>query len=483
VTIHRLAKNISVLVLSSIINLIFGFLYSIYVARYLGPERYGIISFALAFTAIFAVLTDLGLSQFTVREVARDKSLAEKYFSNVLVAKFILAVITFAVVAVMINLMGYPETTIKVVYIIFLSIVIAAFNNLFYSMFQAFEKMEYQSIGGIVSSVSMLLLALFAIRNNLDIVWFAYIYLISNLFILTFCFVVSAFVHINPRLIMDWAFMTSALKEALPFGLTGLLGMTYTYADSIMLSFFQGNDVIGWYNAAYRLVLMLLFVPNLINIVIYPVMSRFYISSNDALSFIYQRYFKYMMILAFPMGIGTTLLANKIILTIFGSGFNNSIVALQILIWTVVLTYVGSAFVKLMESTNRQTVITKMSGICVIVNVMLNLVLIPRFSYIGSSIATVVTEIVLVGGIAFAASRVGYRIPFGIIKRDLFKILPSCLAMSIFLMYFSQANLLALIISAAAVYFASIYLLRLFDLDDILLIKQVVRLGRPKKEE
>ena len=60
-----------------------------YTARYLGPERYGIISFALAFTAIFGVLTDLGLSQLTVREVARKKNLAEKYFGNILIAKLV----------------------------------------------------------------------------------------------------------------------------------------------------------------------------------------------------------------------------------------------------------------------------------------------------------------------------------------------------------------------------------------------------------
>jgi O-antigen/teichoic acid export membrane protein len=123
-----------------------------------------------------------------------------------------------------------------------------------------------------------------------------------------------------------------------------------------------------------------------------------------------------------------------------------------------------------------------MSAVCVVVNVLTNLLLIPRFSYVGSSVATVITEIVLVGGIIFAASRAGYGIPLHAFGDDLLKILTSCLIMSAFLMYFIHINLLILILSSGAVYFASIYLLRLLDNDDIMLIKQVMRLGRPPKD-
>jgi O-antigen/teichoic acid export membrane protein len=294
---------------------------------------------------------------------------------------------------------------------------------------------------------------------------------------------VSFSMHFRPRPELDWAFLKPVFKEALPFGLTGLLGMVYTYEASIILSFFQGNEVVGWYNAAYRLVLMLLFVPNIVNVVIYPVMSRFYVSSHDSLLFVYKKYFKYMQIIAFPIGIGTTFLADRIILTIFGNGFTNSIIALKILIWTLVFTFSGSAFVNLLQSTNRQSVITRMSAISVVVNVLTNLLLIPKFSYVGSSIATVITEIVLVGGIVFVAYRSGYGIPLSDLKYDTLKILASCLVMSAFLMYFNYVNLLILIISSAMVYFAAIYLFRLLDDDDILLIKQVLRLGRPMNEE
>ena len=154
--VQRIAKNTGVLLLSQIVSYILGFFYVVYAARYLGAAGFGILSFALAFTGIFGVFTDLGLRPLTVREVARNKSLAPKYLANVSVMKIILVSITFGLIALVINLLGYPKQTIKVVYLIALSVIFGAFTGMFYSIFQAFEKMEYQSLGQILNSALML---------------------------------------------------------------------------------------------------------------------------------------------------------------------------------------------------------------------------------------------------------------------------------------------------------------------------------------
>ena len=85
-------------------------------------------SFALAFTGIFGVFSDFGLSTLTVREVARDKSLASKYLGNIAVMKLILVVITFGLIAITINLLDYLEQRIRVVYLVALSIIFGAFS-------------------------------------------------------------------------------------------------------------------------------------------------------------------------------------------------------------------------------------------------------------------------------------------------------------------------------------------------------------------
>ena len=82
-TVQRIAKNTGVLLISQIASYILGFFFIIYTARYLGAEGFDVLSFALAFTGIFGVFSDLGLSTLTVREVARDKTQASKYLGNI----------------------------------------------------------------------------------------------------------------------------------------------------------------------------------------------------------------------------------------------------------------------------------------------------------------------------------------------------------------------------------------------------------------
>jgi O-antigen/teichoic acid export membrane protein len=222
-TVQRIAKNSLVLLTSNIISKILGFFYVMYIARYLGVEGFGILSLALAFTGIFGVFTDLGLDTLTVREVARDKSLASKYLGNIAVMKIFLVIITFALIALTINLLGYPQQTIKIVYLVALSVVFGAFSSIFNSIFQAYEKMEYQSLGQILSSVLMLSGALFAISHGLDVIGFASIYFLVSAVILGYSFAVYTWKFSLPKIEIDFNFWKSTIKEALPFGLTGFL--------------------------------------------------------------------------------------------------------------------------------------------------------------------------------------------------------------------------------------------------------------------
>ncbi|HEC88429.1 MAG TPA: flippase [Thermoplasmata archaeon] len=479
-TIQRIVKNTLVLFLSKVISYLLSFLFIMYTARYLGAEGFGILSFAIAFTGIFAVFTDLGLNTLTVREVARDKSLATKYLGNIAIMKLVLVVVTFGLIALSINFLGYPKQTIKVVYLIALSVIFTSFSQMFYSIFQAYEKMEYQSMGQILSSVLILSGALFAINKNFSVVGFASIYLLVSAVVLSYSFTVCVWKFVLPKIEVDWSFWKPTIKEALPFGLTGIFVMIYYWIDSVMLSLMKGNEVVGWYNAAYRLIIIPLFIPSILNIVIFPVMSRFYISSKDAFRFTSERYFKYMAIAGFPIGVGTTLLADRIILLIFGVGYMNSIIALQILIWSSVFIFLSGAFARLLETSNRQITITKITAINASANVILNLILIPKFSYIGASITTVITEFsALMLGI-IACSKIGYKIS----KKDLLglsKVIIASLLMGIFIIYLKDLNLLFLILLAAVFYFTVLYVLKEFEEEDIKVFQNII--SRSSEEE
>jgi O-antigen/teichoic acid export membrane protein len=473
-TVRRIAKNTSVMFIAQIMTYVLGFFITMYTARYLSAAGFGILSLALSITAIFGIVGDMGLSTLMIREVARDKAKSNKYLSNIAIIKVLLSILMFVLIALTANILGYNKVVSTVIYLITISVVINAFSTVLTAVFQANEKMEYLSISTILNSILMFSGTIIGVQYKLDILFFASLYIIANA--LTFIYIIWIYIKkFNlPKLEIDMGFWKPTIKEAWPFGITSLSGMLYTYIDSIMLSIMQGNEVVGWYSAAYRLMLIVLFIPNAVNTAVFPVMSRLYNSSRDSLTLMYEKYFKYMIIIGIPMGFGTTLLADKIILLIFGQGYTQSIAALQILIWTMVFTFIGAAFVQLLQSINKQLIITKISIICVIINIILNLILIPRYSFIGASFATLITEIFLVGYILLISYKLGYGIPHKVVVKNLFKVLLSTAAMSIFIWYFRSLSLFPLIFMGILVYFVSLYLVKGIDDDDIFLIKEIL---------
>jgi len=317
--IQRMAKNTGVQVVSQFTTLILGFLYTMYSARYLGTEGFGILTFALALTALFGVFADMGLHDrwSDKRDSKRLKGLSGKYLGNIAGMKAILAVIAFGLIFFTMKLLGYPEQTTKVVYLIALSTIFNSYSGIFYSIFQAHEKMEYKSLGQILSSALMLLGALFAISQSFSVVEFSSIYFITSAIILGYSFAVCAFLFVLPKIEVDLGFWMSLIKEALPFGFSGFFVAIYYWVASVMLYMMKGNEVVGWYNAAYRIIVVLVLIPAIFQNAIYPVTSRCFTTSNKSLKFASERFLNYMIIIGIPIGIGTTLLANKIILLIF----------------------------------------------------------------------------------------------------------------------------------------------------------------------
>ena len=449
-----------------------GFFYVMYTARYLGAEGFGVLSFALAFTGMFGIFAEMGLSKVIVREVARDKTLAEKYVGNTLLIKIFLSIFTLIIIFIAINLLNYPPKTVTVVSLIALSVIIGAFNRVFYSIFQAFEKMEFQSVGQIINSVFLFSGAIIAIYFNYDIVAFALLYLVISLINLIYNLIISILKFNKPTLRYEFVFWKELFKEALPFAITGISINIYLWIDTVMLSLIKGNEAVGWYNAAYRLVLVLLFIPIIFNNSVFPLMSQYFISSQNALKLSFEKLFKSMIFIGLPLGVGTIFIADKIILIIYGDQFINSIIALQILVWSLVLIFARSSFERLLESINRQALVTKIFAVGAVFNVLANLILIPMYSYIGAGIATVLTDFIVLIYLIYVTKQLDYTISKNGIYSTV-KIVFACAIMGIFLNYTSYSNLFILIILAAAIYFICSIIFRTFVKSDIELIKSI----------
>ena len=479
-TVQRIARNTTVLLVAQVASYLLSFFYMMYAARYLGPANFGILSFAIAFTGIFAIFGDFGLQSLMVREIARDRTVAPKYLANVSLMKVIMVAVAFGLIALTINLMGYPEETVRVVYLFALVVIFGVFTQMFYSIFQAFERMEFQAIGQILSSALLLGGVIFAIRHDFTVVGFASLYVITNAIALSYSFAVlklrfsgSASAPAARVMEFDRSFWKPTIKEALPFGLITLFVAVFYGADTIILSSAKGEAVVGWYSAAYRIVLVLLFVPGALAPAMFPVMSRLYTTSRDSLRHGVEKLFKYMAMLGIPLGVGTTLLAQRIIWVVFGPEYIPAAIALQILIWSVVLVYIGGPIGTLLQTTNKQRTVARIVGISTLTNVVANLILIPRYSYVAAGAIAVLTTLISLIMQYIACSKTGWSVIDRKFLISFGKTVLASVVMGLFIYYLGNMTLLLLIPLAILLYFGTLFALRFFDKDDMLIVRQI----------
>jgi len=466
--LKRLMKNISLLMVSQIISYVLLFVYTIITARYLGVTEFGTLSFALAFVTIITIFTDLGLNTVLTREISLQNSLEQRYINHIFSMKLILVFVVLILSSIYFLLMQYPLDTLYFIFIISLSVIFTTFSSFFYSIIQAHENLKYQAVGSVLSSSLLLIGILLVEYLNVNAIWVAISYLLVSVIVLLYILFFYSNNFILPKFEYNLNFNKLILKDSLQICLIGLFVTIYIWIDSMILFSIKGGFATGLYGVAYKIMLFFYFIPLAINYSIFPVISRLQSSNRLKLKQLLEKYFIFMIMISIPICIFITVLADKIIISLFGNGYLESILALQILIWSILFAFTASPFSELFIATKRQIIVTKITGLCMLGNVLLNLILIPKFSFIGASVATLLTYIAVGVLIIFLGYKYGY---LTLEKSFLVKILKIFIAnfmMAIFIWLFKSFNLIILSIISIIVYLAILYILGLINREEIL---------------
>jgi O-antigen/teichoic acid export membrane protein len=274
------------------------------------------------------------------------------------------------------------------------------------------------------------------------------------------------------QFIIDFGLWKYLIKEALPLALTSVMWVIYYQTDKVMLSMMQGDAPVGIYSAAYKLCEPFSLIPAALMISLFPLMSIYFKSSKDRLIKSYRLSFKYILVILLPIAIGTTLLADQIILLIYKAPFAGSITVLQILIWTMVFASLNFVLSNLRVSMDKQILYTIGTGLCAITNVTLNFFLIPILSYNGAAIATVATNVVLFGVSFYFVSK---HLQVLSVHKISAKPAIGSLIMAVFVYHFVEVNIFLLVPSAAVVYLVTLLSLKTFSKEDWDIAKKIVR--------
>lgn len=469
--IKTLTKNTAAIMLSQLFSRISSFVLIVCIARYLNDVGLGRYAFALSFTGLFVVLSEIGLRELLIREVARKREAGKKFLNNAIGIKIVFSLLAFGLMCVVINLFHYPQETTFAVYIIGISVIFNSVARLINSLFCAYERMEYESISVVVERIVSSGLGVWLLVMGRGLREVALALLIGSFFNVMISLYLTSRKITKLSVEMDWGFWKRLLKDALPFGIVYIFVIIYFQIDTVMLSLMKGDAIVGWYNAAYKLIFALQIIPVAFVSALFPIISRFFVSSKDSLKIAFERSFKYLFIIGFPLAVGTTLLGEKIILSIYGKEFLPSVASLKILIWVATIMFLTYLFGNVLGSIDKQITLVKVAGLNALVNILMNLLLIPKFSHIGASIATFVTECVGFMLYFIFLSKYLHRLP---LAKLTFKPIAAGILMGIFILTFGDMSWLLLASLSAVLYFLALFLLKTLNREEVLLFKKAL---------
>lgn len=470
--IQTIFKNMSWLLVSQIIASICAFIWTVLIARYLGVSDYGILGFAISLTGILAITVDLGISGHIVRHIATEYNSAPKYLGNAIPLKSFFAVGTFVLTLIILILMKSNELTITVTLLFTIEMIIKSFIGLFNGTFQAFEEGKYQGIGNTLLNSILLVFILISIFTDLGIYGIAISYILANVITLVYEFYILNKHITQPKYELDKTFCKTITLASIPFAVGGILYNIYYSIDVVMLTNLIGSYPTGIYNATYKLISVLTLFYSIYGAVFFPVMSKFYKNDGKLLLISFEKSVKYLMLVMIPIAIGTMFYSLDIIQLIYGYEYDAASSVLSILIWTVCLLFVNGACNNLLLASHRETTTLKVYGIAAVFNVILNFFMIPHFSAEGAAITTVLSDFLILIIFAYVMYKMGHR-PNRKLYTDLIKIIIGSAVLGIVL-YFLNLNMWVAIPVGIIIYLTVVYLLRVFDNDDIYVIKEIL---------
>jgi O-antigen/teichoic acid export membrane protein len=473
------------LTISRIISLVLLFLAYTQLFRYLGAYNYGQFQFVLSYVTLFGVVIDFGIQQYVIKKISEEPKDAKKYFHNFLAIETVLA---FAVYGIMVGIAYYNQYDPLVLKAIMVAGLGAALHGLTYpflaviTSFYDLKKTAFLNFLASIINVSVIFAAIYFHWSIVGLVTQQIIYAVLAI-ILYYRFIRR---HIgNPEVVkglrsLDYGLVKNIFKAALPFALLVGFSTVYNRIDVILITKMLGYTQTGLYSVAYKLFDLMAFFPAVVSHSLYPLFAS--LISQGKLSEVrstLERYLRFMIAVALPIGVGGMILAVPLITLLTGSEFaapeqiRESARVLSVLVWapSILFIYIVVNALVISQLTKFAMAITAAN---VLINIVGNIILLPRIGIIGAAIMTLVSE--LAQGIFyfyFVRRKITDFRFFGLLwKPALASLIMGAVVWQL------QDIFLPIAISAGGItYVLALYVLRFFSEDDIGYAKNLLRRG------
>ncbi len=381
---------------------ILSFTFSVFVVRRLGAQVFGQYSAVAAFGTIFLFISDLGLSSYMVRQIARLRDAPNgseqirALYGNILLMRLLLSILASVCLLSAAWLTGRPLVMIGGIALNTLGIMMYGLQGTYDGMLSGYERVDQSAKAKLFYQIVFITLGSVALWRSTGY-YGLIIASLASIGVYTFiCWRWVRDLGVLPgrSTLIAWL---PLLRLSLPFAIIGFaLGLSYKF-DSVLLNIFRSDLETGYYNSVYNLVFSAVLISNVINTSLYPSLTRQATASPARVSPIVMRVLRYLITMSLPIAMGVWALADKLVTFLYTSSYQPAVPALQIIIWVVPFMFLSEFLGYLVLIAGKEKTAARSVLISTGFNVGLNLWVVPHFGFIGASIMTVATEVVLVG--------------------------------------------------------------------------------------
>lgn len=380
---------------SRIVSMLVSFLVTVYLVRYLGPENYGQLSYAVSFVGLFSIIASLGLDTVLYRDLIKHPDQRNEYLGSAFLLK-LAAGIAAAILTIGFSIaFSQDDVSRLIIFILAGTFIFNAFNIIGYE-FQAKVAQKYVSLVTLAVTLILNLLKVAVIVTGEGILYIGFILLLEAILYAA----LYIYIHLwRYGSMFAWRFDRSIAAQLLidswPFIFIAAFSTAYSRIDQVMLKYLLDSTAVGLYDAAVRIAEAWLFIPAIIASSLFPAIV-------NAKEIGVEEYQKRLMILAGVMGalgiviaLPLSFYAGPLMTLLYGAAFAGAGAAFAVYIWAGMWASLDIVVRYFLIAENRRFLIFLSSLGTAVLNIILNFYLIPRFGIVGAAWSTFLSYAVL----------------------------------------------------------------------------------------
>ena len=464
---QRIVKNAVLGIAASVIGGAVYLATVLIIAHQVSVVEFGKYSFVLAFAMFFQLVADAGLPRMMIREIVKNPENVAHMVGASAALIWVLSLAVCLIVAAVVPFLHYG-TDVKIAALIMSFATLATFHGAGYSaVLRAFEDNELNYIGFILQKILLLIFILVAIYLKTGLVGFVVAHLTANVLLWNFYHIVVSKFYARSKLVVDLPLWKALLLSALPMGGGVMLRQLALQLDILILTWMTNMTTVGLFSGPYRLSMALRTFPQTLSLPLYPLFSRTAHLSPERFGEAYRQSLKFFALVSIPFAAFFVAWAQPILLLALGKKFLPALPAMQWLGLGLFPFFMSTLFQYVFAALDKQAKFFASTIVGSTLRIVLLVTLIPKFGFVGPSIAFVCGETVVVGLWIFQISKLGYPARLGSL---MWRPLAAGAAMAMVLYGVRESPLLWQIGGASLsllVYGLGLFLLRTFSGEEI----------------